>query len=281
MYTSIITTSELAEQLSDTDCVIVDCRFSLEDPAAGRQEYLKAHIPRAIYAHLDDDLSGPIIPGKTGRHPLPSIEKASSLFGLWGIAEDVQVVAYDQGHGGIAARLWWMLRWLGHEAVAVLDGGWKAWREEGREESEEIHLPLPVNFKVNVQKEAMADKRMVFNNLKTNKYRLIDARIASRYRGEEEPIDPVAGHIPGAINLPFTENLGENGRFLSKAALKQRFDEELKGNAAAPAVVYCGSGVTACHNILAMHHAGIKPPKLYPGSWSEWITDASYPVEKP
>lgn len=272
MYKTLISSIELQQSYEAGSWVIVDCRFDLKDTEAGRVAYGEAHIPGAIYAHLDHDLSGEIIPGKTGRHPLPKLEQATTMFSLWGIDEQVQVVVYDDKGGGIAARLWWMLRWLGHEAVAVLDGGWPAWQASGFPISNQPTTIRPRQFKAKPDALGRMDAAKIDEVRKGSEYLIVDSRTPERYRGEIEPIDPVAGHIPGAINVPFPANLSE-GKFLDPAALKARFERALGGKPSDQVVFYCGSGVTACHNILAYAHAGLGDALLYPGSWSEWITD--------
>lgn len=273
MYRTLISTAELEKICGNANLptVIVDCRFSLADTNEGRHAYQQSHIPGAVYAHLDDDLSGEIILGKTGRHPLPSIEKLEQLCANWGIDSTTQVVAYDDKGGGIAARLWWMLRWLGHEQVAVLDGGWPKWVAENRPVDANIPTPKKTDFKANIQQNKWVDKAFVENNQSNPKYLLVDSRTKARYLGEEEPIDPIAGHIQSAINAPFPENLDENGQFKSKEALQERFEKLLGDLPPKHTTFYCGSGVTACHNLLAMEHAGLSGAKLYPGSWSEWL----------
>lgn len=267
MYTSLISAKELQELLpAGTPLRIVDTRFSLADTAAGRRAYAQGHLPDAIYAHLDEDLSGEIIPGQTGRHPLPDPIELAARLGTWGIAADTQVVAYDDMGGAIAARLWWLLRWLGHDRVAVLDGGIAAWEAQGGNLTRVVPDIIPRIFEPRVRPELTVDAARVEAIRQDPAYRLIDSRTAPRYRGEEEPIDPVAGHIEGAENLPFGENLHE-GTMRPKAALRERFGDTDPERT----VFYCGSGVTACHNILAHEHAGLGLAKLYPGSWSEWI----------
>ena len=276
MFTTLISVEELKQHIGQPDVVIIDCRFSLANPNEGRQQYENGHIPGAFYAHLDEDLSGEIIPGTTGLHPLPSPSDFAAYCGHWGINEDSQVIVYDQGHGGIAARLWWMLRWLGHEAVAVLNGGFLAWEKEGGEMSTEQLQAIPREFNAKSQLAWPVEANDVNLASENTEIPLIDSRTAPRYRGKEEPIDPVAGHIPGAINLPFTENLNAEGLWLDKDKLKERFEAYVKGDYTP--IFYCGSGVTACHNILALKHAGLGDAYLYPGSWSEWITDNTHGV---
>ncbi len=277
MYKTLISVAELQQNYQPGSWVIVDCRFDLNDTEAGRRAYEAGHIPGAVYAHLDNDLSGEIVAGKTGRHPLPPIEEAVALFSVWGIDESVQVVAYDDKGGGIASRLWWMLRWLGHENVAVLDGGWPAWQAGRAAISREPSSVRPRQFKTKVPVLDTADANKVNEVRRSADYIVVDSRAAERYRGEVEPIDPVAGHIPGAINLPFPENLSD-GKFLPAEKLKDRFEAALGGKAPDKVIFYCGSGVTACHNLLAYTHAGLGDAILYPGSWSEWITDDSREV---
>ena len=278
MFKTLISTEELTELLGQPNVVIVDCRFSLADKEGGRKDYLQSHIPNAVYAHLDDDLSSPIIEGKTGRHPMPSIETFTQQLGEWGIYENTQVIAYDQSHGGIAARLWFLLKWLGHEKVAVLNGGWKHWTENGGVTSSEVPSIYSKIFKANPNPNLLVDVQFMEANIDNDDYIYFDSRTAPRYRGEEEPIDPVAGHIPSAISAPFLDNLREDGLFLEKSALAQRFVNILKDLPRGKAIFYCGSGVTACHNLLAMHHLGLTTPRLFPGSWSEWIVDENRTV---
>ena len=271
MYTTLIQAEELASLLS-TDCAIIDCRFSLFDKEKGRRDFAHSHIPGAVYAHLDDDLSGRIIPGQTGRHPLPPIPEFTRLLSEWGIDKQTQVVAYDNRAGAIAARLWWMLKWLGHNGVAVLDGGWKEWQAKGLPTETEVRTRLPKNFAAQVREELAKDAAQVEHLLKNASATVVDSRAAKRYAGIEEPIDPVAGHIPRAINLPFMENVGPDGKLLPAEALAKRFREALADTPPDRVVFYCGSGVTACHNLLAYQHAGLGEALLYPGSWSDWIT---------
>jgi len=280
-FQTLISTQELADHVGDPTWVIVDCRFAIAQPDLGRQNYELGHIPGAVYALLDEDLSAPMIRGKTGRHPLPTVEAAADFFGRLGIEPGIQVVAYDDLGGAIAAaRCWWLLRWLGHTAVAVLDGGWQAWRGEDR--------PIRGGVEANPRREfhPQVNPSMAFDIDQVEAVRLdagwavIDSRAVDRYRGENETIDPVAGHIPGARSAPYAENLDANGTFLPKARLRERFELILGDIPAEQAVFYCGSGVSAAHNILAMLHAGLGEARLYPGSWSEWITDPQRPVER-
>lgn len=271
MYGTIISTQEVSTMIGQADVCIVDCRFALADTNGGRKAYEEGHIPGAVYAHLDDDLSGTITPGVTGRHPLPSPEKLQQLFSVWGIDDKVQVIAYDDKGGGIAARLWWMLRWMGHEKVAVLNGGWPKWKAEGLSISSEVEQRVARVFVPQVQEGVYVNREVIEVNRLSPNHVVVDSRTAPRYRGEEEPIDPIAGHIEGAINAPFPENLTADGVFKSKEELRERFEELLKDKAPSQAAFYCGSGVTACHNLLAMEYVGLGGAKLYPGSWSEWL----------
>jgi thiosulfate/3-mercaptopyruvate sulfurtransferase len=277
-YTTLITTFELANNLTNRDWVVVDSRFSLDDHERGERAYQAEHIPGAIYAHLERDLSGPIIAGKTGRHPLPDPDRFAATLSGWGIGPATQVVVYDDGNGSVAARLWWMLRWMGHDAVAVLDGGWAEWKREGRPTRLGVETREPGRFVAHPRPELVAPLEEVIALAGAADHRLIDARSSERYRGEVEPIDAKAGHIPGAVSGPFAGNLGSDGRFRSSAELRQRFVSLLGETPAEQTVVYCGSGVTAAHNLLALAHAGLGDARLYPGSWSEWITDPERPI---
>jgi len=277
-YTTLISTQDLAAHLDDPDWAVVDCRFILTDTEKGRRDYQQSHIVGAVYAHLDDDLSGPIIPGKTSRHPLPEIGTFVKTLSGWGIDNQTQVVAYDTMGGAIAARLWWMLRWLGHEAVAVLDGGWRRWEQEGLSVRSGDESREPRTFTPHPRPELLVEADDVLKLRTDPNYHVFDSRSADRYRGENETLDPVAGHIPGAVCLPFADNLGPDKSFLPLEVLKARFEEQLGDIPCERAVFYCGSGVTAAHNILAMAHAGLGEARMYAGSWSEWITDSERPV---
>jgi thiosulfate/3-mercaptopyruvate sulfurtransferase len=279
-YTTLIAASELANHLTDPNWAIVDCRFSLDQPERGRRDYEQAHIPGAVYAYLNADLSGPIAPGKTGRHPLPEVDVMAQTLGRWGIAAGVQVVAYDDAGGSMAARLWWLLRWLGHDAVAVLDGSWQSWQHASYPTRSGSESRSPRVFTPRLRPELLVSTTAVLAHLHDPSVRLIDARTAERYRGEYEPLDPVAGHIPGAICGPFAENLDAQGRFRAPAELRARFQALLGDAPPQRAICYCGSGVTATHNLLALAHAGLGDAQLYSGSWSEWITDPERPIEQ-
>lgn len=269
MYNSLIAASELADLLDRTsDLLIFDTNHDLSDPAAGRHQWEQDRIPGAGYLHLEDDLSGLIVAGKTGRHPLPKQADFLSAIKAKGYTgPNQQIIIYDAKGGGIAARGWWMFKWIGHENVAVLDGGFPAWK---RYHDQVDKQPLTVNNSTASMRTKIALPIIIERSeLQASDQLLIDSRTAPRYRGEQEPIDPVAGHIDGAINLPWPDNLDENGCFKAVEELKSRF--ALLRNETAQNVFYCGSGVTACHNILAYYHAFGEMPALYPGSWSEWI----------
>lgn len=278
-HTTLISTTELTKHLDDPDWAIVDCRFLLAEPDKCEEKYLEAHIPGAVYAHLDRDLSDTIIPGETSRHPWPSVQETTELFSTMGIGPGVQVVAYDAEGGGLAAtRVWWMLRWLGHEAAAVLDGGWGKWVGEGRATRSNKETRTKRAFIPQLRPELLANTEQVEVIRQDPTYRLIDARAAERYRGEVEPIDPVAGHIPGALNAPWKDNLSEEGVLLPKEELRVYYQALLGDVPTDRTVIYCGSGVTSIHNALAMMVASLGEPRIYAGSWSEWITDPARPV---
>jgi thiosulfate/3-mercaptopyruvate sulfurtransferase len=279
-FRTLISPEELVEHLDDPNWAIIDCRFSLAKPDKGANDYHKAHIPGAIYANLDEDLCGPIIPGKTGRHPLPPIQEFVQTLSQWGIYSRVQVVAYDDVGGALAAaRLWWMLRWLGHEAVAVLDGGWILWKQRGLPVRRRVESRPPRVFNPLPHPDLLANTEDVEKMRQDAGSLVFDSRTADRYRGENETIDPVAGHIPGAKSAPYLSNFDEKGKFLPKEQLLARFKDLLNGIPAEDMAFYCGSGVTAALNVLAVAHAGLGDAKLYSGSWSKWITDPSRPVE--
>ncbi len=263
IHTTLIDSSTASHLVGSVK--FLDCRSSLADPDAGRRAYEAGHIRSAVYLSLDDDLAAP--PGDGGRHPLPDKERLAARLSALGISDGDQVVVYDDAGGAYAARAWWCLRWLGHEAVALLDGDLAAWPDPL---SVETQTPAPGNFSIRPSLTRHLDVATLAADLTA--YRLVDARTQVRFDGLEEPIDPVAGHIPGAICRPFQENLGEDGRFRSPAELRARFPEGDN------VVCYCGSGVTAAHNVVAMRVAGLPEPLLYPGSWSEWIRNPDRPV---
>ncbi|MGD8458153.1 MAG: sulfurtransferase [Anaerolineales bacterium] len=278
-FNALISLEDLHTNLEDPDWVIVDCRFDLDDTDKGRELYLESHIPGAVYAHLDNDLSSPVIPGKTGRHPLPDDDTITCTLSNWGIDGSVQVIAYDGRGGAFAARLWWLLRWLGHSAVAVLDGSFSHWVESTYPTTAGLETNPPRSFTPHLRTELMVDADRVLAISKDPAFHLIDSRANERYHGINEIRDPVAGHIPGAVSAFHGDNLDEDGHFKSKTDIQARFDKILAGLSSENAVFYCGSGVTAAHNLLALYHAGLGEALLYPGSWSEWITDPSRPVE--
>ncbi len=273
-YTTLIQPSDLAAEFDSSYWVILDCRFNLMNASAGRALYETGHLPNAQYADLEQDLSSPKT-ADSGRHPLPTIDSLVTKFSAWGIDKTTQVVVYDDANGAFAGRAWWLLRWLGHQNVAVLDGGIQAWTHSGYELTEKVMPPTVRQFIAQVNPDLMISTEQLAALIddKSRLYCLLDARAPERYRGEVEPIDPVAGHIPTAINAPFAGNLDATGYFLSAEKLRARFDE-LRGQLTPEQIICsCGSGVTACHNLIAMEHAGLKGAKLYVGSWSEWITN--------
>jgi thiosulfate/3-mercaptopyruvate sulfurtransferase len=277
-YTTLISTAALAARLSDPDWLVADCRFELADPKAGAWAWREGHIPGAIHADLERDLSAPVT-AKTGRHPLPPVAEIEATFSRFGISGATQVVAYDAGGGAYAARLWWMLRWLGHDAVAVLDGGFAAWLAEGRPVTREATARGAARFVARPRPQMLCAAEEI-PGLLARGGSLIDVRGAERFRGEVEPLDTVAGHVPGAVNLPYLGNLGPDGRFLGPAALAARLREVAGAGAGGGAVFMCGSGVTACQGLLALEAAGIAGGRLYAGSWSEWIRDPARPVAR-
>ena len=265
-FTTIIDVETLAGHYTDPDWVIIDCRFDLLDKSVGRQHYQIGHIPGAVYAHLEEDLSVPMGPaGEGGRHPLPSPEQMMAVFGRFGIGQNTQVVAYDDTSGHYAARLWWMLRFMGHDSVALLDGGWPAWQEAG--------LPVRSGAEQNEPRDFTGlprwDRLVLLDDVPDSQL-LVDGRAPERYRGETEPIDPVPGHIPNAINRPYSLNWTEQGRWRSQENLLADYLTLLVETAPEDAVFYCGSGVSACVNLVGMVRAGLPQGRLYVGSWSEW-----------
>lgn len=275
---NLVTVAWLAQHLADPTIAVADCRFDLARPEAGREAYARAHIPGAFYLDLDADLSGPR-GAHGGRHPLPDPETFGRTLGRVGVDESVTVVAYDDQQGGLAAaRLWWMLRYLGHARAKVLDGGWTAWRRAGCPTTSEVRPRAPRACVPRVRADLAVDQEQVRRRLSRADVRLVDSRAPERYRGEIEPLDPVAGHIPGAVNLPWTDNQDEQGMLKPVAALRERFSEVREG--AREVIVYCGSGVTACANLLAMEEAGITNAVLYPGGWSDWCSYPENPVAR-
>lgn len=278
-WRTLVSAAELAEQIDAPDVVVVDCRFDLRDPAAGERAYVAGHLPKAVYANLDRDLADLSKQGR-GRHPLPDAEAFCATLGRWGISPDHRVVAYDARDGAIAARLWWMLRLLGHDSVAVLDGGFEAWSRIGGAIERAVPRPRPAQYKARFNARAVATTAVVAARMASGNGVLVDARAAERYRGDIEPIDMVAGHIPGASNRPYSTNLAADGTFRPADELAAEFRALLGDTPVADAVMMCGSGVTACHNLLAMEHAGLRGARVYTGSWSEWISDRGRPVAR-
>ena len=275
----LISPQQLAERQKSPRLVILDCRFALEDPDYGRCSYAEGHIEGAQYADLERHLSGPVTKGVTGRHPLPAADTLVRQLRAWGINADTDVVLYDDGPGAFAARAWWLLAWLGkRDGVFILDGGLKAWHSAGFPLSLDAPVIEPGNFAGTPDNHLLLDAEHLQKRLGQPGLTLIDARAQARFRGEVEPIDAVAGHIPGAQCAAFNENLGSDGRFLPAEQLKQRFAAQLQGRSPDELVAYCGSGVTACHNLFALSLAGYPLGKLYAGSWSEWITDPARDV---
>ncbi len=268
----LISPTELNAKLDDPNLRILDCRSDLQDRTKSRLLYAEGHIPGAIFADLETELSGPIIPGKTGRHPLPAEADFETTLRHWGIESNSPVVVYDDRNSMFAVRAWWLLKWAGVTNVKVLNGGFQHWLTTGGLPETEVRLPTASQITINVQKDwtVTADDLIDL----PNDTLLLDARAVNRYSGETEPLDPKAGHIPGAWNADFGKNLMPDGLFKSKTELKTRFQTSAEKST----VCYCGSGVTACHNILAMVEAGFAMPKLYPGSWSEWVTDDQRPI---
>lgn len=273
----LISPAGLASWLGASDLVILDCRFALDNPAWGRQSWEQGHIPGALHADLEQHLSAPVQPGITGRHPLPDSAQLAAFFRQCGISRHSRVVLYDDGPGAFASRAWWLLLWLGkREQVWLLDGGYKAWCSAGLPGETQQPQPAAGDLTGEPDMHLLIDADSLLASLPQQPL-LLDARGLPRFRGEIEPIDPVAGHIPGAICLPFTDNLDQHGCFLPAASLHQRFSS-LPRLPDAQAIAYCGSGVTACHNLFALDLAGFALPRLYAGSWSEWITDPARPV---
>jgi len=273
----LITRQKLLNHLHDDHYRIIDCRFALTAPNDGHKAYLSHHIPGSHYAHLDNDLSSAITTN-SGRHPLPAPDVLAKRFSDWGIDADKQVVVYDDSSGGIACRLWWLLRWLGHNAVAVLDGGYPAWQQQNYPVSTTLPESKPNEFAARQQHNSYVSSHELQKMLGDHRYRLVDARTPERFRGDCEPIDRKAGHIPGAINIPWLSNLDKSGYFLPMEQLKLLYSRSLGDTAPHNTIVMCGSGVTACQTIMAMSYAGFTDTRLYAGSWSEWITSPNRPI---
>lgn len=276
-YQGLVSVRELRHHIDAEDWRIVDTRFRLAEPDAGRSTFLEAHIPGAVYLHLDEDLSGTVTE-QSGRHPLPDPATFARRLGAAGIDRRTQVVVYDDAGGGIASRLWWMMRWLGHRRVAVLDGGFPAWTAAGYPVTAEATSHGRREFVACADDGAQVSVSVLRRAMARGDILLVDAREAPRFTGEMEPIDVVAGRIPGAVNLPWQTNLSEDGRFLGEDHLRATWRSLLGGRPPDQVVCMCGSGVTACLALLAMEVAGMGGARLYPGSWSEWIRDPGRPV---
>jgi thiosulfate/3-mercaptopyruvate sulfurtransferase len=276
-FTTLIDAATLAKHLDDPSFVIFDCRHDLAKPDWGSEVYGASHIPGARFAHLDKNLSGPKT-GKNGRHPLPDSQSFARWLAQMGASNDTQIIGYDSTGGTYGARLWWMVRWLGHERVAVLDGGWDAWIKSGLPVTHAKPSPHSAAFHMQLRTDASVDANFIVRDLDSQAYQVLDARANERFHGQNETIDPTGGHIPGAANRFFKENLDARGRFKPAAALKAEFEALLQGRAPSHIIHQCGSGVTACHNALAMEIAGLPGSKVYPGSWSEWIADPARPI---
>jgi thiosulfate/3-mercaptopyruvate sulfurtransferase len=276
-FATLVTAATLAKRLDDPAWVVCDCRFSLADPGGGERAYREDHIPGARYVHLERDLSAPIT-AASGRHPLPERGVLAAKLGAWGIARGCQVVAYDDADGAFAARLWWLLRWLGHGEAAVLDGGWGNWLKQGRAKTARVTPAPPAAFQSGPPLTECLSVKEVQDGMARRAFLVVDARSPERFRGEKEPIDAVAGHVPGAVNRPFKDNLAPDGLFLPRDELRRQFSRRIAPYRPERVVHMCGSGVTACHNLLAMEAAGLTGSRLYAGSWSEWIRDPARPV---
>jgi thiosulfate/3-mercaptopyruvate sulfurtransferase len=279
-FTTTIDVASLKSLIGNPGVAILDCRFDLAAPGAGRQAYLREHIRGARYADLNRDLSGPVT-SSSGRHPLPAPDLIAARLGELGVGDSSQVIAYDEANGAFAARAWWLLRWLGHAKVAVLDGGSRAWIAAGGAlDSGEPQGGAVQRFTPRIDHEAVLSTVELIEALKDQRRLLVDARAEERFTGAVEPLDPVAGHVPGAINHPFADNLSGDGRFLPPDELERRWLARLAGAEPGKVIAMCGSGVTACHNLLALELAGLNGAKLYAGSWSEWIRDPKRPVTR-
>jgi len=274
---TLIDAEALADRLDEPRLRLFDCRFDLARPDHGRSRYLEAHLPGAVYADLNRDLAAPVT-ATSGRHPLPLPAAFEARLRSWGVNADSLVVAYDDGNGMYAARLWWMLRWLGHDEVAVLDGGLCRWQRLGLPVTADVPRPVAGSFVAHPRSSLAVDAATVLDASADRGARILDARAPERYRGEIEPIDAIAGHVPGARNHPYVQSLDDDGRFLSPDALREALARSLDGASPARTIAMCGSGVTACHLLLALEHAGLPGGLLYPGSWSEWSSDPSRPL---
>ncbi|NND61198.1 MAG: sulfurtransferase [Gammaproteobacteria bacterium] len=275
-YQDLVSTQVVAHHLDDADWVLLDCRYDLTDSDAGNNAYASAHLPGAVYADLERDLSSAPT-SSSGRHPLPQPATLGARLGQWGVDKHTQLVVYDDSGGAFAARAWWLARWLGHEHVAVLDGGLRAWQRHGLPMTTTVDSRDAVAFEFDEHADWCVDVDQLQAELASGAL-LLDARSADRFMGDIEPLDSRAGHIPGAHNYPFAANLDERGHFLQAAELRACFDAASGDHNASEIICMCGSGVTACHNLLAMAIAGLPGARLYPGSWSEWCSDPDRPV---
>jgi thiosulfate/3-mercaptopyruvate sulfurtransferase len=276
-HTTIVSTADLAAHLDDPAWIVLDCQHDLMKPALGREAYAREHIPGALFVAMDEDLAGPKT-GANGRHPLPTADALGALFSRLGVAAGKQVVVYDAAQNMYAGRLWWTLKWLGHDAVALLDGSLTKWKAEGRALSAASSTAKPATFVAHPREDMKVD--VAFVNVHLKDRQIIDARAPDRYDGSAETVDPVGGHIPGAINRFWKSNINADGSFKSAAVLRAEFEALLAGRKPAEVIQQCGSGVTACHNLVAMEMAGLPGSKLYPGSWSEWSADPARPMAK-
>lgn len=277
IYNTIISAQELNTIINNDKVRVFDCRFSLKDPQGGLKNYQAGHLPNAQFADMDTQLSSPMTE-TSGRHPLPDVQTFINQLKQWGVDNDTQVIAYDDISGAFAARLWWMMRWLGHDNVAVLNGGIQKWTEAGYAISQDHVEYVPGNFSGVANMDWLVDIDTVQSELTASKITLIDARSSDRFTAKDQQTDPVPGHVPGAINLPFPGNLTKDGLFETPDVIKQRFTNVIQDQPTTHVVNMCGSGVTACHNLLAQAIAGLPPSKVFIGSWSQWIRDPSRPV---
>ena len=276
-FTTLVSTEQLAQLLNDPDWIVFDCRITLTNSAAGRTAYQQGHIPGTRYVNLDEDMSSAVTP-TSGRHPLPEMQVFADKLSSWGVDKRKQVVVYDDSFGSMAVKMWWLLRWLGHDNVALLNGNWQMWNKHKLPVTTELPKIIPAHFEPHVRNELLVDTEEVDFARRERCSVLIDARPEQRFAGEREPLDKVAGHIPGSVNWVYEENLDFDGTYLPADELKEAYLNLMNGLKPEQVIHTCGSGVTACHNMLAMEIAGLHGSKLYAGSWSEWITDPKRPV---
>ena len=276
-FTTLVSTEQLAQHLDDPDWIVFDCRFTLTNTEAGRTAYQQGHIPGARYVHLDEDMSSAVTPA-SGRHPLPEVQVFADKLSRWGVDNRKQVIVYDDSFGSMAVKMWWLLRWLGHDNVALLNGNWQMWNKNKFPVTIEQPKLIPAHFEPQERSELLVSTEEVDFARRERCSVLIDARSEQRFAGEHEPLDKVAGHIPGALNWVYEENLDFDGTYLPAEELKDAYLKLMLGLKPEQVIHTCGSGVTACHNMLAMEIAGLHGSKLYAGSWSEWITDPKRPV---